>query len=216
MICETCHGKGMIWDKSPRPCPQCGGCGTDYCCGPSGTPEWSWASGQFPVSDIERSALAFAKDAHESIDQRRKYTNEPYIVHPIAVAEIVKTVTHKDEMVAAALLHDTVEDTDTTIEDIDREFGAEVADLVYWLTDVSKPEDGNRKVRKQKDLEHIAKAPAAAKTIKLADLCDNTLTIKEHDPDFWRVYRHEKLRLLEVLKQGDKTLWDRAAAQCER
>lgn len=164
---------------------------------------------------LERRALAFAKAAHGSIDQRRKYTGEPYIVHPIAVAEIVRSVAHKDEMVVAALLHDTVEDTDVTIYDIDREFGGEVADLVYWLTDVSKPSDGNRARRKQMDLEHIAKAPAAAKTIKLADMIDNTLSIREHDPDFWRVYRHEKLRMLKVLKDGDQTLWVRAAAQCE-
>lgn len=210
MICETCHGQGMIHDNLPYPCPQCGGCGTDYCCGPSAVPDVA----HYPT--LEERALAFATAAHAAIDQRRKYTKEPYIVHPIAVAEIVKSVTHKDEMVAAALLHDTVEDTDVTIEDIDREFGGEVADFVYWLTDVSKPSDGNRKVRKQKDLEHIAKAPAAAKTIKLADLIDNTLTIRELDPDFWRVYRHEKLRLLEVLKEGDPTLWVRAAAQCEK
>lgn len=163
---------------------------------------------------LEEHALIFAKAAHESIDQRRRYTNEPYIAHPIAVAEIVKSVKHTDEMVAAALLHDTVEDTDTSVKDIQREFGDEVADLVFWLTDVSKPSDGNRAKRKQMDLEHIAKAPAAAKTIKLADLLDNTLTIRERDPDFWRVYRHEKLRLLEVLKQGDKTLWERAYQQC--
>lgn len=165
--------------------------------------------------NLEERALAFAKAAHESVDQRRKYSNEPYIVHPIAVAEIVRSVRHTPTMIAAALLHDTVEDTSTELCDINDEFGYDVAELVYWLTDVSKPEDGNRKVRKQKDLEHIAKAPAAAKTIKLADMIDNTISIRERDPDFWRVYRHEKLRLLEVLKEGDPTLWARAAAQCE-
>lgn len=165
---------------------------------------------------LEERALAFAKAAHESIDQRRKYTGEPYTVHPIAVAEIVRTVPHTSDMIAAAYLHDTVEDTSTTLEDIFDEFGPNVCNLVHWLTDVSKPSDGNRKVRKQKDLEHIAKAPAAAKTIKLADLLDNTLTIRDLDPDFWRVYRHEKLRLLEALKEGDAGLWARAAAQCEK
>ncbi len=165
--------------------------------------------------NLEERALAFAKAAHESINQRRKYSNESYIVHPIAVAEIVKTVKHTDEMIAAALLHDTVEDTDTTVEDIDREFGDEVADLVYWLTDRSKPSDGNRKVRKEIDRQHIAKAPAAAKLIKICDLIDNTRTIKEYDPDFWRVYRHEKLRLLEVLRGVNDELWNMAYNQCE-
>ena len=65
--------------------------------------------------DLEQRALAFARRAHESIDHRRKYTDEPYIVHPIAVAELVKSVPHTPEMVAAAYLHDVVEDTPVTI-----------------------------------------------------------------------------------------------------
>ncbi|TJW14591.1 MAG: HD domain-containing protein [Mesorhizobium sp.] len=161
-------------------------------------------------------ALAFATAAHAAIDQRRKYTNENYIVHPIAVAEIVKTVQHTPEMIAAAYLHDVAEDTPFTLMDIHDEFDDEVAELVYWLTDKSKPADGNRAARKAIDLEYAARAPRMAKTIKLADLIDNTLTIKERDPDFWRVYRHEKLRLLDVLRDGDATLWERAAAQCEK
>ncbi|WP_210325037.1 HD domain-containing protein [Mesorhizobium silamurunense] len=160
-------------------------------------------------------AYSFAAAAHGSVKQLRKYTGEPYIVHPVAVAEIVKSVPHTPEMIVAALLHDTVEDTPATFEDIEEEFGPRVAGLVRWLTDVSKPSDGNRAARKALDLAHIAQAPPEAKTIKLADLIDNTSTIKERDPDFWRVYRHEKLRLLEVLKDGDATLWARAAAQCE-
>lgn len=114
----------------------------------------------------------------------------------------------------AAVCHDLVEDTTTTLGDLYRVFGARVAALVDCLTDVSRPADGNRAQRKQLDLQHIAKAPPAAKTIKLADLIDNTLTIKERDPDFWRVYRREKMDLLEVLKDGDAELWQRAASQC--
>lgn len=209
MICETCHGQGLIWNGPPTPCPQCGGCGFDHCCGPDAMPDAACQP------SLEERALAFAKAAHESIDQRRRYTNEPYIVHPIAVAEIVKTVKHTDEMIAAALLHDTVEDVETVSnEDIYKEFGGEVADLVYWLTDQSKPSDGNRKVRKEIDRQHIAKAPAAAKLIKICDLIDNTRSIKEHDRDFWRVYRHEKLRLLEVLRGVNDELWDVAYEQC--
>lgn len=161
-------------------------------------------------------ALAYATWAHASIDQRRKYSNEPYIVHPIAVADIVRSITHTPEMIAAALLHDTVEDTSVTLGDIWREFGEDVANLVSWLTDISTPAMGNRAARKAIDLEHTAMAPRMAKTIKLADLIDNSISIKAHDPDFWRVYRHEKLRLLEVLREGDATLWARAAAQCEK
>lgn len=162
---------------------------------------------------LEERAHEFAAKAHASIDQRRKYTGEPYIVHPEAVAVLVRSVPHTPEMVAAAYLHDVVEDTPVSIEEIEKEFGGKVAELVGWLTDVSNPEDGNRRVRKHKDLEHTAKAPPQAKTIKIADLIDNTLTIRDRDPSFWKVYRREKMALLEVLKEGDQTLWKQAHSQ---
>lgn len=131
----------------------------------------------------------------------------------MAVAEIVRSVPHTPEMLVAAYLHDVVEDTPVTLEAVVAEFGPVVGELVDWLTDVSKPEDGNRQVRKELDRQHMARAIPAAKTIKLADLIDNTLTIKARDPQFWRVYRREKLALLEVLREGDRTLWEKAHRQ---
>jgi (p)ppGpp synthase/HD superfamily hydrolase len=83
-----------------------------------------------PQNELERCALEFATTAHASINQRRKYTGEPYIVHPIAVAELVRSVPHTPEMIAAAYLHDVVEDTPVTIEEIREEFGPQVAELV--------------------------------------------------------------------------------------
>lgn len=157
------------------------------------------------MSDLINRAREFATRAHEN--QTRKYTGEPYINHPIAVANLVSTVPHTMEMIAAALLHDTVEDTEATIEEVREEFGDEVANLVGWLTDVSKPEDGNRVKRKAIDLEHTAGAPAAAKTVKLADLIDNSHSILARDPGFARIYMEEKRRLLKVLREGDSTLW---------
>lgn len=159
---------------------------------------------------IVEKALIYATDAHGSINQTRKYTGEPYIVHPVEVMGIVKSVPHNDEMLCAALLHDTVEDTDVTLEDIEREFGSDIAELVGWLTDVSKPNDGNRAKRKEIDRQHTANAPAAAKTIKLADLISNSDTIVKYDKHFAKVYMREKALLLEVLKEGDVTLWNRA------
>src|SRR4051812_16652618 len=135
------------------------------------------------MNDLVERARAFATKAHASIDQRRKYTNEPYVGHPIAVARIVSTVPHDPEMLAAALLHDVVEDTPVTIEEIRTEFGDRVADMVSDLTDVSQPGDGNRAVRKALDREHTAQASPEAQTIKLADLIDNTKSITRHDPN---------------------------------
>lgn len=159
-------------------------------------------------------AFRFARHAHGSIGHVRRYTGEPYIVHPLAVAELVRSVPHTEEMLAAALLHDVVEDTPFTLDDVSKAIGPTVSNLVDWLTDVSRPEDGNRRVRKHLDLLHTAKAPPAAKTIKLADLIDNTKTISAHDPGFWRRFREEKRALLEVLKEGEQTLWRRARATC--
>lgn len=165
---------------------------------------------------LEQRALDFARAAHESIDQRRKHTGEPYIVHPIAVAELVKTVPHTPEMIAAALMHDVVEDTPIGLEAIRSEFGDGVATLVDWLTDVSRPSDGNRRIRKRLDLDHLAAAPAEAQTIKFADLIDNSRTISVHDRGFWPVYRREMLDLLDALKRGDEALRRQALAAAGR
>ena len=158
---------------------------------------------------VER-ARVFATAAHAAVKQVRKYTFEPYIVHPAEVAGIVATVPHTDVMLAAAWLHDTVEDTGVSIVDIQKEFGHEVASLVGWLTDVSKPEQGNRAVRKAIDRDHTACAPAEAQTVKLADLIANSRSILAHDPAFAKVYLEEKRMLLEVLTRGDATLMDQA------
>jgi (p)ppGpp synthase/HD superfamily hydrolase len=151
-------------------------------------------------------ARIFATAAHAAVGQLRKYTNEPYIVHPAEVVSIVRSVPHTEAMLAAAWLHDVVEDTGVTIETVRAEFGSDVADLVSWLTDVSRPEDGNRAHRKARDREHTAAAPAEAQTVKLADLISNTRSIMAHDPKFAVTYLEEKRALLAVMTRGDATL----------
>tara|TARA_B100001057_G_scaffold384627_1_gene391159 strand:+ start:2533 stop:3033 length:501 start_codon:yes stop_codon:yes gene_type:complete len=156
-------------------------------------------------------AIKFATKAHGS--QKRKYTGEPYVTHPIAVMEIVKTVPHTDDMLVAAVLHDTVEDTPVTLSDIKEQFGDNVARLVDGLTDVSQPQDGNRKIRKAMDRAHTAQQPAEVQTIKLADLIHNTKSISVYDPHFYKVYREEKIRILDILKEGDRSLMHIAQQQ---
>lgn len=163
------------------------------------------------MTDIERRAKEFADRHHAAIGQTRKYTGEPYINHPAAVAELVRSVPHTPEMLAAAWLHDTVEDTEATLIEVRHEFGAEVAAMVEMLTDVSKPSDGNRKARKTLDRAHTEQASPSAKTIKLADLIDNSHSIIERDQEFAKVYLAEKAELLEVLTEGDPTLYAMAA-----
>lgn len=159
------------------------------------------------MDNLVNRAREFATKAHGAINQKRHYTNEPYIQHPEAVAQLVGSVPHTPAMKAAAWLHDVVEDTGVTLLEIRSHFGMEVELLVDFLTDQSKPSDGNRAKRKAIDREHIARAPREAKTIKLADLIDNARNIQTFDPDFAKVYMQEKRLLLEVLKDGDESLW---------
>lgn len=147
------------------------------------------------------NALYFATAGHAAINQRRKYTDEPYMVHPIAVANILKLYDITDpDVIAAAYMHDLVEDTPITNDLINSLFGDRIAGLVAEVTDVSKPSDGNRKIRKALDCAHLAQASFNGKLIKLADLIDNTKSIVSGDPHFARVYLAEKKNLLEVLK----------------
>ncbi len=164
-------------------------------------------------------ARRFATEAHQRIDQRRKYTQQPYQVHLKAVAQLVAEVTDDPETIAAAWLHDTVEDTPATFGDLERELGAGVSRLVAELTDVSKTSDGNRATRKTIDLLHTADASPRAKTVKLADLVDNCRDICRHDPASARVYLGEAAVLLEVLDEGNPGLYrraQRAIADCAR
>lgn len=163
------------------------------------------------MNNIVDKARVFAFAAHNAIGQVRKYTGEPYTVHLEEVVSILKGYTRAtgdgtDAMFAAAWLHDVLEDTKVSPDLLRQEFGDEITDLVLWLTDVSKPEDGNRAVRKAKDRLHLAAAPATAQTIKLADLMSNTKSIRQHDPNFAKVYLKEKALLLDLLEKGNPIL----------
>ena len=162
------------------------------------------------MNELVERAMKYATEAHGRIDQRRKYTGQPYDAHLRRVAEIVETVTDDAETIAAAWLHDTVEDTPATFQDIEGEFGPGVRALVAEVTDVSRPSDGNRAVRRAIDREHLARASARGQTVKLADLIDNCTDIARHDGRFGRVFVAEMAALLEVLAEGDPALLQRA------
>lgn len=164
---------------------------------------------------LEEQARRFATEAHAGAGQRRKYTDEPYIVHPAAVVELVRSVNHDDTMLAAAWLHDTVEDTSATQGDIEAQFGARVASLVEMLTDSTPTAAKNRAARKLAHFRHTASASPEAQTIKLADIIDNTRAIVRFDPDFARVYLVEKQIQIALLKEGDAQLWQQASAIIE-
>lgn len=155
-------------------------------------------------------AREFAAYYHGKAGQLRKYTGEPYIAHPAEVVDVLQRVPHTWEMVAAAWLHDVVEDTEVTLEMIKERFGSRVAALVAMVTKVSKPSDGNRAERKAIDNAHLAGADAEGQTLKLADIISNIDTIQYRDPEFAKFYLPEKRLQLEVLKDGHINLWARA------
>lgn len=127
--------------------------------------------------------------------QTRKYTGEPYIEHPLAVAELVKEHGLSEKAVIAAILHDTVEDTGATMEDVEGLFGEKVAEYVWYLT---KPPAyvGDRAKRKTHDRNRLSEAPEEVRIIKFFDIYHNAGSIKEHDTEFWETWRHEMAILL--------------------
>lgn len=162
------------------------------------------------MTDRIQLAAEFARMAHESIGQRRKFSNEPYIVHPMAVARIVGTVTQDEEMICAAWLHDVVEDTPVELGEIVDRFGKPIGQLVDDLTDIGNRADGDRQTRLAIDRAHTSQACPRAKTIKLADIIDNLTGIESVDEKFARRFIREKESLLQVLHEGDQYLFQKA------
>lgn len=124
--------------------------------------------------DICERALIFATAAHEGTF--RKGSDVPYIEHPKEAADIVRTLTDDQDIIAAALLHDVVEDTDCTIEDIRTEFGERIASIVgHESEDKREGQDPATtwKIRKIEFLEGLRDAPPEAKMVALGDKLSN-------------------------------------------
>ncbi len=123
-------------------------------------------------------AIVFAVRAHAGTERRGK--GFPYIVHPLEAVEVVATMTPDQELLAAAALHDVVEDTDVTLEQIRDEFGDRIAALVTAETDEPHPEGhdvGNWRKRKQAAIDRLASAPLDAKMVALGDKLSNMRAI---------------------------------------
>ena len=135
-------------------------------------------------------ALAFA--AHKHRDQRRKDAQaSPYINHPIALAEVLagEGGVADIEVLAAALLHDTVEDTDTSFEELCAGFGARIAGMVAEVTDDKNLEKSERK---RQQIEHAAGISAGAKLVKLADKICNLRDVADRPPAQWGLERRQE------------------------
>lgn len=168
--------------------------------------------------------ISFADNAHGT--QMRKYTPERYIVHPVRVMEVCKAYTGSLPMLAAAILHDVLEDTPLTetemhafLKTVMNDHDAlETLDLVVALTDVYTKEDYlqyNRKIRKEKELERIIETSADAQTIKYADILDNTSEIVKYDRGFAPRFLKECRIILRYADKGNQELREKAVEMVE-
>lgn len=145
-----------------------------------------------PKSNLELILHALEFAAHKHRDQRRKDVHaSPYINHPIALANILvnEADIHDPEVICAALLHDTIEDTETTAEELAAEFGAAIRDIVLEVTDdqlLPKAE------RKRLQIEHAVHASPKAKLVKLADKISNLRDIASSPPAAWSLTRQQE------------------------
>ena len=167
------------------------------------------------MKEILERITAFADQAHG--DQKRKYADERYIRHPLRVMQTCHHYGYSLPVLAAAILHDVLEDTDTGIADL-RQFLLTVMNeadanytmsLIIELTDVYTKHDYprmNRRQRKAKEALRIESISADAQTIKYADIIDNANGMASQDADFAAVYLAECVALLEKMKSGNKEL----------
>lgn len=145
-----------------------------------------------PTTGLELVLHALEFAAHKHRDQRRKDVHaSPYINHPIALANVLvnEADIHDPDVICAALLHDTIEDTETTPRELAQEFGERIRDIVLEVTD-----DKNlpKAERKRLQIEHAAHASDQAKLVKLADKICNLRDIATSPPASWGLERQQE------------------------
>jgi len=149
-------------------------------------------------TDLLDRAIIFAVQAHHNTERRGK--GFPYIVHPMEAVEIVATITPDQELLAAAALHDTIEDTDVTVEQLREQFGERIADLVHAESDQfteGVSEEDSWHDRKQAAIDRLAAAPRDAKIVAMGDKLSNMRAI-------WRDYQMKGDELWKIFHVTDK------------
>lgn len=178
-----------------------------------------YGASTFLQKDILKQVRDFAEKAHGG--QTRKYTAEQYIVHPVSVMELCRQHTARIPVLAAALLHDVLEDTTVSREQLQdflkgvMSYGAAMttARLVTELTDVYTRQQypaWNRDKRKSMEAKRIAGTSPDAQTIKYADIIDNSMEIARYDKLFGRKFLLECKALLGQARKGNKDLYRKA------
>lgn len=142
-------------------------------------------------------AIIFAVKAHHNTERRGK--GFPYIVHPLEAMEIVATITPDQELLAAAALHDVIEDTEVTVDELREMFGERIAHLVHAESDQiegvlfdGQNEEETWHARKQAAIERLAAAPHDAKIVAMGDKLSNMRAIardyKEKGDALWSIF----------------------------
>src|SRR3954452_6256718 len=170
-----------------------------------------------PIGPTLERALRWAAQCHQG--QRRKGSDTPYIQHPMAVALILDRAGFPEDVVVAGLLHDVVEDTDATEDQVRTRFGPAVAELVRHATEIKLDAEGRKRPwldRKRDHLEALASAPVEARAVALADKLHNLLSIELDLGDgrpVWPAFNAERALVLrnyrtaiERLGSGDPRL----------
>jgi len=132
-------------------------------------------------------AMAFAADKHR-FQTRKDKAGTPYINHPISVALTLMEIGNENDtdLLVAAVLHDTIEDTDTNPEEIQKNFGTNVLNIVL---EVSDDKNLSKEERKRQQVLQASKKSSAARKLKLADKICNVTDIIHHPPGNWTIER---------------------------
>lgn len=181
--------------------------------------------GYIDKDEVLAEVRRFAEKAHNG--QMRKYSDDPYIVHPIRVMQLCKEYTEELPVLCAALLHDVLEDTPVQgyelkdfLEQIMNKMDADKTyRLVVELTDVYVKADYpqmNRRKRKAKEAERMKDTSSESQTVKYADIIDNCESIVKQDADFAKVFLNECNDLLRVMDKGNSEMYKRAVETIEK
>lgn len=168
------------------------------------------------MSDLVQAARLFANGGHYRIEMHRNPAWQGPEVHLKSVAQIVSSVSQDETMIAAAWLHDIVQDTWVTLDVIERKFGSEVARIVGELTPANLPTHEARAAQFAVERQHFASASAAAKTIKIADLIDTCRDLNKRDTASLGRYAAEARELVDVLEEGDAHLLEKLKRDLQR
>lgn len=153
---------------------------------------------------LYNQAIVFAAEAHTG--QFRKYTGEPYILHPLDVAETLRRYDRPIEEIVAGVLHDVVEDTNRTLKQVKFHFGSDIADLVNGVTNVAEDKSVPRVDRFWQNVLHLADQTEGSQNIKCADIISNLKNFPLDNEASLVNYCAEKLIVLDHLHLADSTL----------